>query len=58
MGFSSAMDSAIRRRLIIFNGFSCLCGAVVLAVLGVSFQLLISYFAGYDTYHECRVAMA
>jgi len=52
------MDSAIRRRLIIFNGFSCLCGAVVLAVLGVSFQLLISYFAGYDTYHECRVAMA
>lgn len=64
MGFSSAMDSAAsayrkrqwayRRRLIIER----LSGAAVLAVLVGGFGYLVSYYTGYDTYHECRVAMA
>jgi hypothetical protein len=51
------MDSAIwahRRRLIIERLF----GAAWLAFLVGGFGLLISYFGGYETYHECRVAMA
>jgi hypothetical protein len=64
MGFSSAMDSAIRayRRSLIIErlgiGFGYLYGAAVLAVLVGGFGYLISYYTGYDTYHECRVAMA
>jgi hypothetical protein len=34
-----------------------LYGAAVLGVLAGGFGLLISYFTGYETYHECRVAM-
>jgi hypothetical protein len=45
----------MRRRLIII--FERLYGAAVLGVLVGGFGLLISYFTGYETYHECRVAM-
>jgi hypothetical protein len=64
MSFNSAMDSAIRahrKRSIIERlgiGFGYLYGAAVLAVLAGGFGYLISYYTGYDTYHECRVAMA
>ena len=61
MGFSSAMDrewAAYRRRLIIERGFKYLYGAAVLAVLAGGYGYLISYYTGYDTCHECRVAMA
>lgn len=33
-------------------------GAAGLGFLVWSFGYLISYYTGYDTYHECRVAMA
>ena len=39
-------------------GFGYLYGAAVLAVLVYGYGYLKSYYTGYDTYHECRVAMA
>ena len=53
------MDSAKwRRRLIIEQLFGVAGGAAWLVFLAGGFVLLISYFGGYETYHECRVAMA
>ena len=45
---------AYRRRLIIQR----LIGVAWLALLAGGYGYLKSFYTGYDTYHECRVAMA
>jgi len=55
------MGSAIRAyrgRLIIERLFGAAVGAAWLAFLVGGFGLLISYFGVYETFHECRLAMA